>query len=550
MALSRVGGSSAAANSIAIPAHQAGDLIVVWAYRDGNTTPPTVPAAGGTVPSFTVIDNPTGANTNSAVCAYAVAAGTTDTSGTWTNATGMSVEVWRGAGSPPIGGHAQSGGSVASGGNIAIPAITLTDNSGSSTILAFAGWQTVTAWNAAPTGYTQQSQVATECEALSKNSTTADGAFNVSGTASATGGTRTQQVEIIADFGNRVSQQAVEALYSTSGAKARASQEAVEVLGQGVTNARVSQAAVEVLRTSTVGAKNRVSQVAVEVLQSRAVARDVPFIGSTTTPYTPLLNGAISLDFIASVTALYTPTLQGYVTVPFIGSSTALYTPTLVHGSTQVDVPFIASATVVYGMALPTEVPSATLVLASDGADIYPLAGENASLQLLADDPQLSGAIQAESGALSFGADAPSLLNFTTPASGVLILRGEPPHLFASTKPSSGRLLLKGDAPTIYPLAAPSGKMALAATGPLIVPTPSAAGRLLFAAQAPTVYPLTAPSGSIVFKAGNPTLSNASYIFEESGILRLRSDIPIVTPLTEPTPPPEPAAVLTLSQPR
>src|SRR5215471_21244721 len=138
MSLSRVGGSSAAATSIAIPTHQAGDLIIIWAYRDGSTTPPTTPTAGGTVPTFTTIDAPTGANNCSAKCAWAVAAGTTDTSGTWTNATGISVEVWRGADSgsaSPIGGHAQSGASVASGGNIAVPAITPTDPTGNSVYL-------------------------------------------------------------------------------------------------------------------------------------------------------------------------------------------------------------------------------------------------------------------------------------------------------------------------------------------------------------------------------------------------------------------------------
>lgn len=249
MSLSRVGGSSVAATSIAIPGHVAGDLIVIWAFRNGSTTPPTIPTAGGTVPTFTAIDNPTGANTCSAVCAVAVAAGTTDTSGTWTNATGMSVEVWRGA-SPTIGGHAQGGGSVGSGGNLAVPAITLTDPTGASAILSFAGWNTVTAWSAAPSGYTQQSQVATQCEALTKNVTTSDATFNVSGTASGAGGYRTEQVEIMAALGNRVSQTATEALYLTTAAQNRVSQEAVEVLQLiHIVANRVSQVSVEVLCT-------------------------------------------------------------------------------------------------------------------------------------------------------------------------------------------------------------------------------------------------------------------------------------------------------------
>ncbi len=304
----------------------AGDLIVIWAYRDGSTTPPTVPAAAGTVPAFTVIDNPTGANLNSAVCAWAVAAGTTDTSGTWTNATGISVEVWRGAPSTsPIGGHAQSGASVASGANIAIPAITLSETSGNSVILAFAGWQTVTAWNAAPAGYTQRSNVATECEVLSKDSTTSDGSFNVTGTASGTGGTRTQQIEILADLGNRVSQEAVEALYSTSSGLSRVSQEAIEVLSSGVA-----------------GKGNKVSQVAVEIITRDNIP--IPFISSVTSVYTPALVGQEAVPFIASVTTVYTPTLTSPgIAVPFIASVTVVYTPSL-----SLVVPFISSHTHVW----------------------------------------------------------------------------------------------------------------------------------------------------------------------------------------------------------
>ncbi len=326
MALSRVGGTSAAATSIAIPTHVAGDLIVIWAYRDGSTTPPTVPTAAGTVPAFTVIDGPTGANLNSAVCAWAVAAGTTDTSGTWTNATGISVEVWRGQSSVPIGGHAQSGASVASGANIAIPAITLTDASGNSTILAFAGWQTVTAWNAAPSGYTQRSNVATEVEVLSKDTTTSDATFNVTGTASGTGGTRTEQIEIIAAFGNRVSQVAAEALVDPNGPP------------------RMSQEVAEALITAGPSVGNRVSNVSAEVLLQDQISPT--FIASVTAVYTPALVGVQAVPFIASVTAVYTPTLTSPGIFPgFIASNTVVYAPSI-----AINVPFIHSHTHVWSI--------------------------------------------------------------------------------------------------------------------------------------------------------------------------------------------------------
>lgn len=199
MALSRVGGSSAAvtagSETITIPAHINGDLLVMWAYRDGVTTPPTIPSAGGSVPTWNTIDAATGANLNSAACCWAVGTGSS-TSGTWTNATGMSIEVWRGQAASPIGGHARGSGAATT--NLTIPAITQVDTSGASVLLVFAGWRTVLSWTSPPaTGYTQRSQVATECEAATKDSTTSDGSTFFGGTSSASGGYQTQQTEIL-----------------------------------------------------------------------------------------------------------------------------------------------------------------------------------------------------------------------------------------------------------------------------------------------------------------------------------------------------------------
>lgn len=456
MALSRVGGSSVAATSVTIPAHIAGDLIVIWAYRDGNTTPPTVPTAGGTVPTFTVIDNPTGANACSAVCAYAVAAGTTDTSGTWTNATGISVEVWRGQSSAPIGGHAQSGASVASGGNLAVPAITQQDTTGNSVLLAFAGWQTVTAWSAAPTGYTQRSNVSTECEALTKNSTTSDGTFNVSGTASGSGGTRTQQVEILADVGNRVSQTAAEVLYKTSAALARASQIAAEILyATAAANARVSQTAVEaVIKVPALG--NRVSQSSVEVVMVIPAGINAP---------------------------------SGVITVKADGASL-------------------------------TNFPDSGGVFALKGDTPYvtPIACSSGTINAKGDSPGLLLVAQIPSGLVKLAGDIPTLpAAGPPPPSGIVRLAGVGPNVLTEQASSGvvklganaststlvqtvgGSVAMRGDSPTVYPLSTPSGVITFKGDGPGLqtdfIIRLTSSGVIILAGSRPTVIPTPGGSG-------------------------------------------------------
>ncbi len=561
MALSRVGGSSAAATSIAIPTHVAGDLIVIWAYRDGSTTPPTVPAAAGTVPAFTTIDGPTGANACSAVCAWAVAAGTTDTSGTWTNATGMSVEVWRGQAAVPIGGHAQSGGNIASGANISIPAITLTAVDGTSAILGFAGWATVTGWNAAPAGYTQRSQVATECEALSKDTTTSDGAFNVTGTASGTGGTRTQQIEILVSAGNRVSQEAVEVVYSTTAGTARLSQEAIEILATfpGTQGNRVSQVAVEILKaradTRTIGFISSVSAVYTPALvggigvpfiasvtavyaPSLVGAITPSFISSSTSVYTPALQGGIAPSFIASTTTVYTPALQGSVTPSFISTSTAVYTPTLTAGTTDVTPDFIASVTVVYGPGLPIEAPSGTVSYVAGTPNVYPLVATNALLDYASDDATILGALQSPSGVISYKGDAPHIAGTVAPSSGTFRYIAGVPFLGGIIRPVSSKIFYRADAPTVLPQVAQAGRYIMRGDGPVLVPIAGVAGRVRYAGDTMVIYPLQSPSGILLWRAGTPTLYAASIIVHQSGIIRWRSDVPVVTPLTEPVNPP------------
>lgn len=195
MALSIVGSASAAATSVGIPAHQVGDIIVIFAYRDGSTAVPTKPSASGTVPAWADIETGSGTNSNSSRTAYFVATATNTTTGTWTNATGIAAIVLRGQASSPIGGSARTGG-LANGSSTA-PAITLSVSDGSSVILHFHGHRTVTAWSTAPTGYTRLTSVATELAVNYKDSTTSDGSIAQSATTT-NSGYQGHTVEIIA----------------------------------------------------------------------------------------------------------------------------------------------------------------------------------------------------------------------------------------------------------------------------------------------------------------------------------------------------------------
>lgn len=196
-----VGATAVQSTSITIPTHQVGDIIVIYAYRGGSNTIPSKPAASGTVPAWVDIDAVTGANTNSSRVAYFVATATTTTSGTWANAGSMVCVVLRGQYSTPIGGHLESG-STRIGGAIA-PAITLTNADGTSALLHFFGCSTATgfsAWDAAPTGYTQRAADKTVGFAGTcldtKNSTTSDGAVTQTHNGTASASYRGATVEI------------------------------------------------------------------------------------------------------------------------------------------------------------------------------------------------------------------------------------------------------------------------------------------------------------------------------------------------------------------
>lgn len=180
MALS-VTGTPAAANatSIALPAHAAGDLIVIAAWRSASNTVPGKPAAGGTVPTWADIDATNGTNACAMRTAAVVATANNHTSGTWSSASSLAVIVIRGV-APAIGDHARQGWSQT---NAPAPALSLQDPSGAAIILRFHAHSVAGTWPTAPAGHTRQAAatnglclnmktVTTTCPVISQNTQT------------------------------------------------------------------------------------------------------------------------------------------------------------------------------------------------------------------------------------------------------------------------------------------------------------------------------------------------------------------------------------------
>lgn len=122
--------SSVGVSSVSpMPSHQAGDFLVIWGYRDGSSSPPTVPAEWS--PAVVA----TGSNALGYAVAVKTAASGSETSGTWTGASGLICAVFR-----PSTGHTISvGGTNTSGATTGItapiPSVTLTGTNGRSRVL-------------------------------------------------------------------------------------------------------------------------------------------------------------------------------------------------------------------------------------------------------------------------------------------------------------------------------------------------------------------------------------------------------------------------------
>lgn len=187
-----------AGDSVIIPTHVPGDLIVIFAFAESSVSGsfPVVPAAGGTVPPWVAIDSPAASNQCAMRTVQYLATSNNHTSGVWTHATDMIAVVLSGAyATAPIGGHGVNNGS-----NTALasaPSITMVNTDGTSQLLYFFGHRNVGAvtWAAAPTGTTQLVTGANACLDTA-NFTTSDGGVTQAVTGAGQGGYFGATIEI------------------------------------------------------------------------------------------------------------------------------------------------------------------------------------------------------------------------------------------------------------------------------------------------------------------------------------------------------------------
>lgn len=152
MAIQRISTTIAEGTSTTIPTHKPGDLIICFAFRDGSTTNPTI--GTGSPTTWTSITNTTDGTSCSVSMAWKRAATSSETTGTWTNASGLIIAVYRGALSSgtPIGTFAPGAGTTNTvnyaGRNLAASNII-----GSSWFIAFAAHRNIdTTLESPPTG--------------------------------------------------------------------------------------------------------------------------------------------------------------------------------------------------------------------------------------------------------------------------------------------------------------------------------------------------------------------------------------------------------------
>ena len=193
MAISFVGAATGT-TSATLPAHAAGDVLLAFAHRDGNTTAPSLPAGWTDLGSG-------GANVNSSRIGYKVAASSGEASGTWTNATGLVILVYRGcAAGDPIGDVVGTGSSSLI---ISYPALTMQVADGSSWVVGVAGHRSndTTGFGTAPSGMTNRSYVQDATATLIGNDTAGGVSSWSAQTVTATGtsgGWRSWSVELLA----------------------------------------------------------------------------------------------------------------------------------------------------------------------------------------------------------------------------------------------------------------------------------------------------------------------------------------------------------------
>lgn len=153
MTISYVGDARAASTTVTIPAHQAGDLITGYGYRDGNVTPPTPDSGVG----WTTLLQDGGAPSNAHTLTAKIAASSSESFGTWSGVTTVYVLVLRGSAdavADAIGAPLNwESGSTATW---TFEALTLEDTSGASWVVGLGGTPGTPNLSTAPTLLTQR----------------------------------------------------------------------------------------------------------------------------------------------------------------------------------------------------------------------------------------------------------------------------------------------------------------------------------------------------------------------------------------------------------
>ncbi len=172
MAVTYVNAGAANATTITIPSgHQGGDLLVMWAFNNGSTTLPTVPTG------WTSLATGTG-TLCAGLIAYRVAGSSSETSGTWTTATHLVCNVYRGQATnkvPLVSTGQQTGTST----SISYSGITTMTNPGTSLVAQFSGMSVATdnVSGAPPTSMTNRADIKASGEVASFDTNTAVSAY-------------------------------------------------------------------------------------------------------------------------------------------------------------------------------------------------------------------------------------------------------------------------------------------------------------------------------------------------------------------------------------
>jgi hypothetical protein len=117
MAISYVGAASDNGDTVTLPTHQAGDLIVLFVYRTTSSTAPT-PVTGW------LLKTSDSSGANALLVAFKIANSNSETAGTWTNATQIGAAVYRSDKILQLCRFSVFGATVGSGGNVTYSAIS------------------------------------------------------------------------------------------------------------------------------------------------------------------------------------------------------------------------------------------------------------------------------------------------------------------------------------------------------------------------------------------------------------------------------------------